>query len=126
MAFTATEIAQVRRWLGFPLSPYSGDGITPSLDRVVSTGGEAEAVVRGYLTELASIWTQIGSLDSKLLANDVDEISIDAVRAGFALRSRGRMVVKQLAVGLELKARFDVFSAPKYDPHGHPFERWDR
>lgn len=126
MAFTLAEEAQVRRWLGFPIAQYSGDGIGPALNRVVNMGVAAEDVVRSYLTELGTIWTQIGSLDSKLLANSVEGIKIDAIRASFALRSRGRMLVKQLAVGLELKARHDVFSTPKYDPYGHPFERWDR
>ena len=126
MAFTRTEEAQIRRWLGFPLAPYAGDGIAPSLDRVSNRGPEAEAVVRDYLADLAAIWTRLQGLDSKLLANKVDEITIDAVRGAAALKQRGRVVVKQLAFGLELKARHDAFTSPKYDPTGNPFERYLR
>ena len=123
MAFSLAEEAQVRRWLGFNLAPYAGDGVTPSLSRITNRGVEAEAVIRDYLADLASVWASIQSLDSKLLALKVDEITIDAVRAAAALRQRGRMVVKQLAVSLELKARQDAFSAPKYDATGTPFDR---
>ena len=122
MAFTATEVIQIRRWLGLQYAVYYTDSLRPALTRITDAGPEAEAGIRDLLAQLAVNWTNISNLQIQMQAGRVDDLTIDAPRGMAALRSHGRSIIKQLACALEFeRIPSDVFSSPKYDPRSPLF-----
>ncbi len=122
MAYTESERVQIRRYLGFPAIRQGDD---PRLESAISssqsradggtmTDSSTETAVRGYLTSLSAIETQLQNLWASMLATQIETIQIDPARGALALCMEGRRFVGHIADALDTRPLRDVFAAPGY------------
>jgi len=133
MAWTESDRATVRHYLGFPALFHQAE---PRLENALTSiqseadGGtrpdnSTELQIRGWLAQLARIEARLEEVWDEAEALKVDELGIDPMRALALLRSEGRRIVGGIARALGTRPRYDVFSAPQINPHGSPFPTFE-
>lgn len=121
MAFSSSEKAKIRKWLGY--SPIF-QGQYPALDAAIvavqstADGGtladsETEDLIQGYLTKLDALDVRLEELRDQMEASVVDEVRADSARALLALYKEGRRLVGHIADALGALPARDVFSPKK-------------
>src|SRR5579883_917909 len=129
MAWTESDRATVRHYLGFPALFHQAE---PRLENALTSiqseadGGtrpddSTEKQIRGWLAQLARLEARLEEVWDEAEALKVDELGIDPMRALALLRSEGRRVVGSIARALATSLRHDVFSAAEPNPNGQPF-----
>jgi hypothetical protein len=127
MAFTPEERAKIRKWLcGASVFRDFDTRLESAITAVEGLGdsGATELMVRGYLTDLDDIETQLKNLRGECLATtQVNKIQRDGARALLVIRSEGRRIVGYLARTLSYPPAGDPFSGePPQSPGWHPFD----
>ena len=113
MAFTGSERARIRRWLGVSRHETSVDvAITAAQSEV--DGGSApdeatEFAIRSDLESLEVLQGNMKALWAQAQALDADGLRIDVARAMAVLRAEGRRLVAHIADALATRPRRDVF-----------------
>lgn len=128
MAFTDSEKAQIRKWLGFPaLFHYRDPRLESAIAAVesIADGGATEALVRTHLQKLASIEDAIDQVAACMGTVQVGKVQTDAARAQLMHERRGRRYIGYLsdAIGLGGYVMRDVFTAPQVQPSGDEIVR---
>jgi hypothetical protein len=133
VAWTETDRATIRSYLGFPALFLQAD---PRLEVAITSvqakaeGGvrpdnSTEVQIRGWLGQLAKIESRLEELWDEAEALKVDELGIDPMRALALLRAEGRRLVGRIARALGTAPRHDVFSGAEPNPHGSPYPEID-
>ena len=116
MAFTSTERAQIRFWLGY--SDVSQGGGPNRLETAMTDiTASAETLVRNTLTALTALDTELSTVATSSRAGII-EVDNGGVKwesgssAPSALASRGRTLVARLSSMFGVLVAADVFGAP--------------
>jgi hypothetical protein len=113
MAFSETEKANVRRYLGASRFHITSD---PRLESAITTAeshAATETLIRDTLTALATVQTQLDECVAAAMALNDGDTRIDfGYRYQFAIH-RGRMLVGVISDALEFQPYRDVWTAPK-------------
>lgn len=110
MPFTDAEKVQIRRYMGGSFLFVNIDERLEAAMRTVEALDETPPEqTLGYIRDTLlvrcnSAFDQLAALENKLMALDVDEVKIDAVRAIAGVRSIGRVYSQQLAHALGFNA----------------------
>lgn len=111
MAFTETQRASIRMYLGFQSRYYSTDTILEhSMDAIGATA-EAQARAEGELTALADIDSRLSGSYGRLKAEQLEDgVRLPGAMEIGMLRSEGRRHVGRLSVIFGVSPKHDVFS----------------
>lgn len=122
MAFTDTEKATIRMYLGWSARFAQTDTALERAMSAVETMPADEALARTHLVELARIDTAITACESRFKADQVGSITLSQTELS-RLRSRGMERVGRLATLLGVEVRDNAFSPdlPRWrGGHGGP------
>ena len=113
MAFTATEKAQIRTFLGYSAINRDIDPRLESImDSIGSTMPEYETLIRADIAEIVTIETAIKNADSHLVLDRAEDVTFQGERELESLRGKGRAIIHKLSLRLNVEPRSDYF-----DPH---------
>lgn len=107
MALTSTEQNKIVQLLGFPgiiLDPTSVAYDKIFADRLSKINADTESLVRGYLTQVATIETQMNAAPTRLISSQVGDIRINLEELE-GLRKERRKVAREIATHLMLPFR---------------------
>lgn len=115
MAFTATERAQIRNYMGSTALYEDEDTRLESAMDTIGADSDQETYLRGtILAALIRIDAQIQTHECQLAAGNVDELDLDVPRAVMVLRQLGRQWAGRLARILGFpKPRADAFGTAR-------------
>ena len=104
MALTATEQNKVVQLLGYGGKILqSGSVIYNKIlnDRLTSLPSDTETVVRAYLTQVATIETQMNAAPCRLVASAIGDIKVNNMELQ-NLRSERKRIAREIAVHLDI------------------------
>lgn len=110
MAFTDTQRAQVRLYLGWPARFWQSDSRLEQAMNSIDDKAEELTICTGLLTSLADIDTRLTACYTRLKALAVGKITLPGQGELMALRSEGRRFAGRLASTLGVAVRHDVWS----------------
>lgn len=109
MAFTATQKANVRYYLGYP-DQFRDVGSTLESGLAGGLSAEGETIVIALLASLAAIDSNLTSALARLKALKVGSIELPGFGEIQALRSEGRRLAARLATIFGVEVQSDVFA----------------
>jgi hypothetical protein len=110
MAFTETQRAQVRLYLGWPARFWQMNSRLEQAMNAMATHAEEETICTGLLTSLAAIDTAITASYTRMKAAAVGDITLRGSGELMDLRSEGRRLSGRLAATLGVDVQHDVWS----------------
>ena len=110
MAWTLTQKAQVRLYLGWSARFWQTDSRLEQAMNAIDDKAEELTICTGLLTSLADIDTRMTACYSRLKALQVGRITLPGHGELMALRSEGRRLSGRLASMLGVAIRHDVWS----------------
>ena len=115
MAFTDTQKAQIRRYLGYPdVFRYANTRLESAID-VIGARSEVQAMVESDLAALAAIETKLsGTVVNSAGVKRVDEIEFFQSQALKDIRSEGRRICGRMSVTFGVPLASDVFGSGGY------------
>lgn len=110
MAFTDTQKAQIRMYLGWGARYLqTDDALRRAYDSVGALGGPDQVLVEAQLTECARVDGLLQSAEARIKASKVGPIELNAMELD-QLRDKGRMAVGRMARIFGVEVRGDAFS----------------
>lgn len=110
MAWTDTQKANVRLYLGWPARFWQTDSRLEQAMNAINDKAEELAICTGLLTDLADIDTKITACYTRLKALRAGKIQLPGTGELAALRSEGRRLSGRLAATLGVAVRHDCWS----------------
>lgn len=107
MALTSTEQNKVVQLLGYPgiiLDPTSVAYDKIFADRLNMINVDTETLVRGFLTQIAAVETQMNAAPTRLISSQVGDIRINLEELE-GLRKERKKIARELAAHLMLPFR---------------------
>lgn len=104
MAFTETEKAQIRSYLGYPAVNRSSDVTLEGALVVVGADAAATVLVQGLLAELAGVDTALTASRGALRVGEVDGAKLRGPEEIRALRAEGLRLTARLARVFDVRA----------------------
>ena len=109
MAFTDTQRAQIRYWLGWPAVFRQTFSELEQAMSAIATFPETQVLIEGDLANLANLETLIQGVYQRLQATEVGTIRLEAQKELMTLRSEGRRFSGRIARTLGVPA-LDIWS----------------
>lgn len=109
MAFTDTQKAQIRMFLGWGARYLqTDDALRRAYDSVGTLGGADQVLVEAQLTECARVDAALLAAESRIKADKVGPIELNAMELD-KLRDKGRTAVARMARIFGVEVRGDAF-----------------
>lgn len=110
MAFTDTQKAQIRRWLGWSGRYFQTDSQLEQA--LLAIAAETQLLVEAEITNLTTIDAALSSssLRTHFKAEQVGSITLQGADELELLRSQGRQAVGRIAAMLGVEVRHDAFA----------------
>lgn len=120
MAFTDSQKASIRHYMGWPERFADSDSALELAIRAVE-GLATEALILTWLSDADTIWSEILSARTRLKAVQVDDVKLPQGMEIAELRNLGRQITGSIAAALAVEVRHDVWGpgGPNYRTSGY-------
>ncbi len=109
MAFTDTQKAQIRMYMGWGARYLqTDDALRRAYDSVGNNGGADQVLVEAQLTECARVDAALLAAEARIKASKVGPIELNAIEID-NLRDKGRTAVARMARIFGVEVRGDAF-----------------